>query len=105
MPRELPFGAYDDLIDVALQQAIERLPPEREADVGDIEGAEQPRYLADVVRAHVQRALASVKGDDDERTLRRRAIVNGVLRHLATELAADSGDNVVDAEEVSIAAG
>ena len=107
MARRLSEGVYDDLLDAALEDAIRALPAGSVAELAEIESADQPRYLADLIRGHALRAFASVRGGDARETSAlRAAFASSLVTHMAHQLAAlpsatGAGD-VVDAAAGSV---
>ncbi len=83
MPRRLPDGVYDHLLDEALAALAGEASRTRDVDVADLDPARTPSFVAAHLRPLVERVLASVKGEHAaDKQARRVAILNRLLATL-----------------------
>jgi superfamily II DNA or RNA helicase/HKD family nuclease len=104
VPKRLPDGVYDHLVDEALRTLVREAERERVVDVGDLDPARTPSFLAAHVRPLLERVLESVRGeDDDDRQRRRVEILNRVLGTLADAAKDHCGELPIDPDATAVA--
>jgi superfamily II DNA or RNA helicase/HKD family nuclease len=91
--RGLEDGVYDHLLDEALAALAEEAKRTREVDVAELDPARTPSFAAAHLRPLVERVLASVKGEPEEKQARRLAILNRLLQALDEAAAEHCGES------------
>ncbi len=104
MTRRLKDGVYDHLLDEALAALAEEAGRTREVDIGDLDPARTPSFAAAHLRPLVERVLASVKGEPEEKQTRRVAILNRLLATLTEAAAEHCSDSPLDDGETRVPA-
>jgi len=104
VPGGLKDGVYDHLLDEALAALAEEASRTREVDVADLDPARTPSFAAAHLRPLVERVLASVKGEPDEKQTRRVAILNRLLATLTEAAAEHCSDPPLDDGETRVPA-